>query len=86
VNVIFKYGLEPGPQRVILPSIANLLHVGAQEGRLFMWAQVQSDAIQLERRIHVYGTGHAMGEAPGAYVGTAIVGPYVWHVFDEGLA
>jgi hypothetical protein len=86
MNVILKYPLEPGPQRVQMPRYARLLHVGEKAGQLVLWAWVHTDEPPLERRIRVHGTGHPLGVYPGIYVGTAIVGPYVWHVFDEGFA
>lgn len=76
--------------RVSMPRGAEVLTVQVQGGptpeQVFLWARVNPDAPMEERPFRVSGTGHALGEGVGRYVGTFQLhaGLLVFHVF-EGL-
>jgi hypothetical protein len=88
VNRVWKFELTPGtyPQ---MPEHAQLLHVGAQNRRLVVWALCAPEAELVERRLLIVGTGHDVPELPGdhwrEHVGTAIgvEGDLVIHVFED---
>lgn len=82
-------------QDVKMPEGAQILSVQGQEVSEstaqgsrhciapMMWALVDSDAPMGLRRIGIVGTGMPAPET-GEYIGTAICGFLVWHVFDGG--
>lgn len=81
--IIYKYELEIREnQWVDLPYGAQLLSVGEQNGKLFVWARVdrerQGDAILFR----IYGTGLLFELDPGRFLGTVqMQNGLVWHVY-----
>ncbi|HXN71499.1 MAG TPA: hypothetical protein VN861_02985 [Candidatus Acidoferrales bacterium] len=79
---IYKYQVEQIDDQVeiIMPVGAKVLHVAAQSGFITLWALVNPNAGTVMRRFAIVGTGHAV---PGglAYLGTAHIQPFVWHIF-----
>lgn len=66
-----------------MPEDADLLHVAEQHGILCLWARViPTGQRQVSRRILIRGTGQPIWQQP--YVGTVLIGGFVWHVFDGG--
>lgn len=53
------------------------------EPGLVIWAVVDPDQPTETRVFHVVGTGHPMPETPLNYIGSALAGPLVWHVFER---
>lgn len=98
MNTIWKYELRvTDVQKVEMPSGAQLLHVAGQEVSEYrpgmawhevvpmLWAKVDPDAPMTQRLIGIVGTGNpAPDDDEGVYVGTAICGALVWHVYDGG--
>lgn len=85
-NVIFKYPLrETDVQEVAMPQCSRLLSVGQQDGVPVLWALVNTDFPQTERRIRIIGTGNRISSVLGPFIGTVQMdsGP-VWHLFDQG--
>lgn len=72
-------------QTILLPARAKLLSVAFQGNELFLWAQVDTDRPNVERSIHVYGTGHELMDDDLKYIGTAHLDPIglVFHVFEN---
>jgi len=70
-----------------MPRDARILSVGNQEGRIRLWFVNQDidDHARELREFAIYGTGHSHQDISGDYVGTVIVGVFVWHVFDLGV-
>lgn len=59
----------------------KIVHVDSRtRGIVEFWA-IHTDANPIERRFRVYGTGHAV-PAGLDWCGTAIDGPFVWHLFE----
>jgi hypothetical protein len=69
---------------VVLPRHAEVLHFGAQDGRLYIWARVDTEGVSFgARRFRLAGTGHELGVyAMARHVGTVYVPPLVWHLFE----
>lgn len=100
MKTIWKFELSvTDVQRVPMPMGAVILtareqHVSersevmAREADVpMLWALVDPDAIKVDRIIGIVGTGNPApdpDEDGGIYVGTAICGPFVWHIFDGG--
>lgn len=87
--VIFKYELELVPrQTVSIPAQSTLLSVATQRGTLCLWALVEPDTnSNVNRIIEIFGTGHPVNDGRRVFIGTALIEPFVWHVFerlDEG--
>ncbi len=83
MKTIYKYEVCTALQ---IPAGAQLLHVGEQDGRLVMWARVDTLQPVALRRLEVVGTGWVDRDGgDGAYLGTIQAsGGLVWHIFDQG--
>lgn len=80
---IYKYPLTDTEAQVIeMPVGAKIVSVGQQEGKITLWADVESDSESAERRIFIIGTGWPVPEYL-EYVGTTTRGLFVWHIFQE---
>jgi hypothetical protein len=84
---VWKYELEPGENLCWLPRGAEVLSAQAQYDHLCLWARVDPDAPQDQRRFLVVGTGHTLPAGKRlAFIATAQMhgGALVWHVFEAG--
>lgn len=83
--MIWKYELRiTNRQKVQLPACARLLSVANQRGTLCLWAQIDPDnATIVERDIEIIGTGNPMPVARRVFLGTVVIDPFVWHVFER---
>jgi len=82
----YSFPVAVGMARVMMPSIARLLHVDSQfgENRFTLWYLVDPESSPIERVFQVYPTGAEIhGEA--SYIGTIIThqGGEVWHLFQR---
>jgi hypothetical protein len=50
---------------------------------LTLWAEVQPDLTPTSRRVTIVGTGNPIPAHPGEFVGTAVMPPFVWHVYVD---
>ena len=86
-NVIYKYTLHITDLcDYDLPEGAEILSVAEQRGRLCMWALLNPNAPKKTRHIEIIGTGNPIVNDMGIdrkFIGTAIVEPFVWHVFER---
>jgi hypothetical protein len=84
-RVVWKFTLEltDHPQKISIPTYANILHVGSQDNQPVFWAEVQQPAIHEDRWFVVHGTGHPI-HINGNYMGTAEThgGQFVWHLYE----
>lgn len=81
---IFKYRLDIENLQIIeMPIGAQILHVDNQRGELCLWALVTPGMITKDRVIEIIGTGQPMDDYSRKHIGSAVVGPYVWHVFER---
>lgn len=82
---IFKYELEVCDfQTVEMPLGAELIYIANQADKLMLWALVNPEREQADRQLYIYGTGYWIKHDWQIYIGSAQIGPYVWHVFDGG--
>ncbi len=82
-KAVWKYALEvaDGEQSISMPKAAKILCVAEQHGDICLWALVRPAAPAETRKFVVYGTGFPVGSGE-AYVGSAQISPFVWHVFE----
>lgn len=84
--VIWKYELEVlDIQFIDVPIGGTILSVANQSDRVMLWAMVNPTNPKEKRRIEIYGTGHNIEPTPAdrTFIGTVLVAPYVWHVFER---
>lgn len=85
--VIWEFELEiTDMQEVRMPEGAELLSVANQSGKLCLWAMVDPSKEKRCHRIEIFGTGHPIPVDMGIarkFIGTAVVDPFVWHVFER---
>lgn len=82
---IWKYELEiTDEQTVEMPRGAKVLSVANQGGKLCLWAEVDPSERIVVRHFLVIGTGHQITEDFDLrkFVGTVLMEPFVWHVFE----
>jgi hypothetical protein len=83
---IYKYELKIEDYQVLqMPKGARVLSVGNQRGKLCLWAVCDQDAPASLRAFEIFGTGNPISEdrtIERTFIGTAIVEPFVWHVFE----
>jgi len=87
MKAIWKYPLIPPTYncRVEMPIGSTIVDVREQNDQVNMWAEVDTDAADMEiRTFAVFGTGHILPNRGLKYVGTAHLfhGELVMHVFE----
>jgi len=85
---IWKYPLAlTDLQLISMPEKAEILSVADQDGTLCLWAMVDPNALRSEvRAIEIIGTGNPISTPIGyarLFIGTAVMRPFVWHVFER---
>ena len=70
-----------GEQEVEVPESAKFLCAAEQGGLPTVWAEVDIEAKKVPRKFVMVGTGQVVPNYSMAYIGTAFVGPFVWHVY-----
>lgn len=85
---IWKYPLAlTDVQLIPMPEKAEILSVADQDGTLCLWVMVDTHALQEEvRAIEIIGTGNPIATPIGyarLFIGTAVMRPFVWHVFER---
>jgi hypothetical protein len=91
----FNIAVDDKPTVLDMPEGAEVLHVdwqsvgdmsvlAAAKGSVQLWAFVDPDAPRTNRSFVVHGTGHP--EDGRRYVGTTLMGPFAWHVFEVEAA
>ncbi|TDP97660.1 DUF7352 domain-containing protein [Labedaea rhizosphaerae] len=87
-TTIWKYRLEGGPQQLVLPVGAKVVHIGEQDMRPMLWASVDPNEKRVEPRLfHVIGTGHTYNLDALTHLGTTQIrnsagDEVVLHVFE----
>lgn len=86
VDTIWKYELDITDRQILLiPKNAEILNVGIQGKTLCLWALVNPDRKKQSRTIEIIGTGNPIsneGLPTRDYIGSAVIDPFVWHVFE----
>lgn len=85
MRTIWKFELEVSDEQTIaIPQGAQLLHAGVQGEQLCLWAIVDPNAPTVNRHIGIRGTGHPCEFNIMSHIGTVMMPPFVWHLFDLG--
>ena len=84
---VYKYTLveyRPTQVSVMMPEGCEILHFGlSHNGRLCIWAVVDTEIEFVTREFRVYGTGHDMGNLEDLmYIGTTHTPGAIWHLFE----
>jgi hypothetical protein len=74
-------------QNVIMPRQAQVLTAQLQNGKIQVWAMVDTAKAATPRKFWILGTGQPVpDDCIGLpWVATVQMGDYVWHVFLESL-
>ena len=84
---IWKYPLrDTWYQELLMPRNANIIHVGEQRNTICLWAEVDIEYEDLEKRaFYLVGTGNMWPPVLVNHIGTVIKkeGRFVWHVYEE---
>ncbi len=84
-RTIWKFPFEIRDRVTInMPRDAQILHVGLQDGTPTLWALVDPDSSATDRIFYVFGTGHQIAHVALEHVGTLLMPPFVWHIFETG--
>jgi len=83
---VFKY-LVPivGNFEILMPEGAEILTVGTQKERPFLWVLVDATKSMVVRYFKLFGTGQLIGDFLNIkYIGTFMEDQedYVWHLFE----
>lgn len=84
MNVIYKYHLLLTGRNIGLPVGSQVVNVGEQEGKITLWIEEEyaDMPVMEDRHFLVYATGEPFNPTNKTHVGTALVGEYVWHVYE----
>lgn len=84
-HVIWKFPFEIEDEQTIeLPDFLIPLSVQVQDSKPALWAIVNPESPKKKLKIHIYGTGHEVGELGSeSHIGTIQKDGFVWHVFLE---
>lgn len=92
MKTIYKYPLKTTTKQTITNDpIEKLLHVGVDpQGVPCVWAEVDTEHITLMNAakvnspttVYVIGTGEEIPCNAEAYLGSFVIGQYVWHVYS----
>lgn len=82
IHVRDTVAIEMPKEAHFLPTVATARLEYGEHG-LVVWAEVDPDQPTETRILYVVGTGNPMPEHPKQYLGTAIDGRFVWHVYEQ---
>ena len=85
MKTIYKYPLEiTDEQTVSMPIGAQVLSAQMQGNNLCIWALVDSDNFNCDRRVRIFGTGNTVVlDDNWKFVGSVQERIFVWHIFIE---
>ena len=84
--VIWKYQIDTtDTQKILMPDGAEILTVQIQGGVPCLWAYLNPNNTNTNRKIEVFGTGKPIPEGKRKYIGTYQLIAYflVFHVFEN---
>ena len=87
MRTIWKFELKVGSNKVKMPEASEILSAGQQDGKVMLWAEVETKGGEVERPFLVVGTGEEISEDVVLdYTGTVktlVDGKiYMLHVFE----
>lgn len=85
MHTIYKYPIRVTDfQEVMMPKGAKILSTEFQNAALCIWAMVDTEAEDEPRVIEIHGTGNPVCPTnKREFIGTVLMGPLVWHVFES---
>lgn len=87
MKTIYKYTLDKTDrQEIPIPFEALILSVKVQNGRICVWAEVDTDNDNIPWTFWVVGTGNPIPDdcvVGGNHIGSVLDGPFVWHVYTD---
>jgi len=66
-----------------MPKGSKIVLVSNQQGQLCIWAEVDTDQPMETREFDIIGTGNTMSDRERKHIGSALIDPYVWHVYER---
>ena len=60
----------------------KILYFGSQDGELFIWAETNPEAEQIQPEFLIAGTGFSVPEE-ATYIGTDVGDTLVWHLYEK---
>jgi len=89
---IYKYELDldkmalegTDRQTIPMPLTALLEHIGVQNGKICLWAEVNTEYMKGNRTFCVIGTGYIIPDDVKSYdyKATIQMPPFVWHIYE----
>jgi len=85
---VYKYGpIEISSEnkwtKIMLPDWAEIVHFGAQNGKLYFWAEISDEAPLNEVEFIAIGTGWELPPGAEFHRGTCQVDGFVWHLYER---
>lgn len=81
MKTIFKYRLRVVDRQTLpIPTGFKVRYVGTQDREVMVWIELDDSHDTAPVDFLIIGTGEAV-PPEGIYIGTTIVGYYVWHVY-----
>ena len=86
MKTIYKYSAHSGAP-VPMPIGAEIVSADVRDGKITIWALIDTEAETEQRRFIYVGTGFDVSELESTqYIGTVFDGPFVWHVFEFAIS
>ena len=84
MRIVYKQALFSiyGVNEITVPEDSSFLCVHEQGGLVTTWFLCDPSKSVVKRNLYIVGTGQLVPDNT-TYLGTAFVGEYVWHVFEE---
>lgn len=84
MKTIYKYEIYGFNSQIInMPIDSKVLHVGAQNERIFIWVEIE-DSKKCEARVFsAFGTGQELLGEDNVFIGTVLIPPFVWHIYER---
>jgi hypothetical protein len=83
MKAIWKFPMPSWDSSIAMPKGANVLCVQMQGNLPCLWAEVETEAPQVNRTFAAIGTGHQLRGGLKQYVGTVQAGDLVWHIYES---
>lgn len=81
---IFRYSVPVDDRWHTFELTGPVLHVAARETvQVELWVMHDPDAKPELRAFRVFGTGQPLPPAAATFVGTALIGPFAWHLLEH---
>lgn len=81
-KTIWKFPLAVEQRQwITVPNDAQVLSIDVQSGIPCLWMMLDPNAPMTARKIRCFGTGHDVDASHDQFIGTVLVGSFVWHYF-----